>query len=109
LGASPEADLQNSRNRLSAFDSFHRASQIGALSLYPGLLTKRRMRCALRPAEPFDIVICSGSASFCVFLTRSICRGESAILPVGVCLWSNLMISDFGIAGGIYLLTGFPG
>jgi hypothetical protein len=32
LGASPEADLQNSRNRLSAFDSFHRASQIGALS-----------------------------------------------------------------------------
>jgi hypothetical protein len=32
LGASPEADLQNSRNRLSAFDSFHRASQIGDLS-----------------------------------------------------------------------------
>jgi hypothetical protein len=26
-----------------------------------------------------------------------------------VCSWSNLMISDFGIAGSIYLLTGFPG
>jgi hypothetical protein len=76
--------------------------------LYPGLLTKQRMRCALRPAEPFDIVICSGSASFCVDVLDLLRIIRDFACCVGVCSWPNLMSSNFGIAGSIYLLTGFP-